>query len=105
MGDELHDKRQSLEREVGFEITRLTSAITDLSSKVGQIELGLAVANLTELRTDLRAVKETLLRHDLKELYEKVDRHDRQITRAVAVLVFLQIAVGLFAALSRFIFS
>jgi transcriptional regulator of heat shock response len=116
--DNLKDLRSKYEDAVVGEIGRLATAVQTLSGQVGEIKIGLAQVNLTELKADVRSVKDELLRHNLPDIKTKVDtlskfdltkmedmveKHDKQITRAVAILVFIQIAIGiLFTVLKYF---
>lgn len=116
--DSLKDLRSKYEDAVVGEIGRLATAVQAVSSQVGEIKIGLAQVNLTELKADVRSMKDELLRsnladiktkvdglnrYDFKKIEETVEKHDRQITRATAILVFIQIAVGiLFTVLKYF---
>lgn len=115
--DSLKDLRSKYEDAVVGEIGRLATAVQTLSGQVGEIKLGLAQINLTELKADVRQVKDELLRHnlpdmkvkvdamskfDLKKIEDTVEKHDKQITRATAILVFIQIAIGILFTVLRY---
>jgi hypothetical protein len=115
--DNLKDLRSKYEDAVVGEIGRLATAVQTLSGQVSEIKIGLAQLNLTEMKSDVRSVKDELLKHDLADMRlklntfnkhdldkieEMVEKHDKQITRATAILVFVQIAIGIVFTVLKF---
>jgi hypothetical protein len=101
-GENLQDKRNKYEDIIVREVGNLTSLVSQLNTKVEGLQLQLAQVNLIEIKTNLRSVQDELLKFNLHEIREMVLKHDRQITRATAIVVFVQIVIGLAAAAMRF---
>jgi hypothetical protein len=100
--ENLQEKRNKYEDIVVREVGNLSSLVTQVNSKVEAMQLQLAQVNLLEIKTNLRSVQDELLKFNLTEVRTMVLKHDRQITRATAIVVFVQIAIGLAAAAMRF---
>ena len=99
----LNDLKALYDQAFGSQLASLTSSVNNISNILAEIKITLASYNLEELKKEVNSHRETLLTYNLSKMSQKVDRHDVLLTRALAIVVFIQVAIGIVLGILNYI--
>jgi hypothetical protein len=88
----------SIERQLGAMQTNMK----EMSEQLLEVKLILVSHDLPELKTKVNRHDTLLTRYDPEKISIKVEKHEIWITRMSAIIVFVQIAVGLVLAILNY---
>lgn len=112
--DKFSELRSRYEAQVLSEIRGVRDQIDKVTHEVGELKLTIAAADLAEMKIRVNRVVEVLQRHDPEKIAEalreakkdyddRLDKVEKFQTRALAILGFLNVLLGLFAIFRDYI--